>query len=174
MSDLVRNYVNPIIDLFRKPPDTSYPSSGRTGVMTTHSTSTMPSSCCGRSRADLWGFRPGTSCRRWVQIAGFSAGTAVLMAAYGRHVIASEEWRIDERRKKAFEDGSKHHLIQSLGLLCAHKARYPFVTAALFSSGIIMFCGPCYAYSIWNEDRLRKLTPIGGLMFILAWFSFML
>lgn len=51
---------------------------------------------------------------------------------------------MDDKRKRAFENGNKQHLLHSLALLMAHKARFPVVTGSLFTLGLILFVGPCY------------------------------
>ncbi|RCN51313.1 hypothetical protein ANCCAN_02465 [Ancylostoma caninum] len=57
----------------------------------------------------------------------------VAVGAYGAHVIRDDE-KVDARRKKAFEVGSRYHLIHTLALLAAPNARYPWVTSAVFLS----------------------------------------
>ncbi|KJH51189.1 hypothetical protein DICVIV_02651 [Dictyocaulus viviparus] len=106
-----------------------------------------------------------------IRLAGLSGVLAVAVGAYGSHKICDDD-KLDIRRKKAFETGSRYHLIHSLALLAAPKARYPYVTSLVFMSGIIMFCGPCYHYSITGEESVKKYTPIGGVLFILGWLSF--
>uniref|UniRef100_A0A7I4XZR0 Transmembrane protein 256 homolog n=1 Tax=Haemonchus contortus TaxID=6289 RepID=A0A7I4XZR0_HAECO len=108
-----------------------------------------------------------------VRIAGLSGAIAVAVGAYGAHVIRDDE-SIDVRRKKAFETGSRYHLIHTLALLAAPRARYPLVTSTVFLSGIVMFCGPCYHYSLTGKENTRRFTPIGGVLFILGWLTFML
>ncbi|VDM61979.1 unnamed protein product [Angiostrongylus costaricensis] len=119
---------------------------------------------------------PSSSCTAMspiIRIAGLSGAVAVALAAYGSHKIGND-MTIDVRRKKAFETASLHHIVHTLAILAAPKARYPYLTSAVFLSGIIMFCGPCYHYSIAGQESTRKFTPIGGVMFILGWITFIL
>ncbi|CAJ0932094.1 unnamed protein product, partial [Mesorhabditis belari] len=106
-----------------------------------------------------------------IRLAGLSGASAVILGAYGSHVLRDQ---VDEHRKKAFDTGSRYHLLHSVALLGARQARHPLLTALLFSAGIILFCGPCYHYSITGEEKLRKFTPTGGILFILGWLSFIL
>ncbi|VDM50958.1 unnamed protein product [Toxocara canis] len=71
---------------------------------------------------------------------------------------------IDERRLRAFETGSRYHLLHSL----------PLLTASLFLAAITVFSSTCYHYSITGEDTFRRFTPLGGVLFIIAWLSFVL
>ncbi|RCN51314.1 hypothetical protein ANCCAN_02466 [Ancylostoma caninum] len=108
-----------------------------------------------------------------IRLAGLSGAIGVAVGAYGAHVIRDDE-KVDARRKKAFEVGSRYHLIHTLALLAAPNARYPWVTSAVFLSGIVMFCGPCYHYSITANESSRRFTPIGGVLFIIGWLTFIL
>lgn len=112
-----------------------------------------------------------TEMPNFVRIAGLSGAIAVTVGAYGSHKIR-DNFTIDIRRKKAFEMGSLYHYVHTLALLAAPDARYPYLTSTIFISGIIMFCGPCYLYSITGNESLRRITPFGGLMFILGWLTF--
>ncbi|VDO23398.1 unnamed protein product [Heligmosomoides polygyrus] len=88
--------------------------------------------------------------------------------------VIGDSDKVDIKRKKAFETGSRYHLIHTLALLAAQRARYPWLTSAVFLGGIVMFCGPCYHYSITGNEYSRKFTPMGGVLFILGWMTFIL
>ncbi|CAI2301692.1 unnamed protein product [Caenorhabditis sp. 36 PRJEB53466] len=108
-----------------------------------------------------------------IRLAGLSGAAAISLGAYGSHVLRDDP-SIEERRRTAFDTASRYHLIHSLALLAAPSARFPLVTAGLFTSGIVLFCGPCYHYSITGAEGTRKYTPIGGVTLIIAWLSFIL
>ncbi|VDN90855.1 unnamed protein product [Brugia pahangi] len=107
-----------------------------------------------------------------VRLAGFSGVLAISLGAYGAHVLR-EGGNADERRVRAFETGNRYHLIHSVMLFLANKARFPWLTVSLFLGGMVVFSGSCYHYSMTGKDCLRKYTPIGGVMYILAWLSFL-
>ncbi|CAB63338.2 Transmembrane protein 256 homolog [Caenorhabditis elegans] len=108
-----------------------------------------------------------------IRLAGLSGAVAISLGAYGSHVLRDNP-SIDERRRTAFDTASRYHLIHSLALLASPAARFPLVTAGLFTAGITLFCGPCYHYSISGVETTRKYTPIGGVTLIIAWLSFIL
>ncbi|VDM71559.1 unnamed protein product, partial [Strongylus vulgaris] len=85
-----------------------------------------------------------------------------------------DDEKVEIRRKNAFESGSRYHLIHTLALLAAPRARYPWVTTAIMLGGIVMFCGPCYHYSITGQTTTRRFAPIGGVLLILGWLTFIL
>lgn len=109
----------------------------------------------------------------FIRLAGLSGAVAISLGAYGSHVLRDNP-SIEERRRTAFDTASRYHLIHSLALLASPSARFPVLTAGLFTTGIILFCGPCYHYSITGVESTRKYTPIGGVTLIIAWLSFIL
>lgn len=108
-----------------------------------------------------------------VRLAGISGATAVVLSAYAAHKILIDP-NIDERRKKALDNGNKYHFYHTIALLLSIKSRHPGLTFALFTSGIILFSGSCYVFGFGNYEKIRNLTPFGGIMFILGWLSFIL
>lgn len=108
-----------------------------------------------------------------IRLAGFSGVLAISLSAYGTHILR-ESGSADERRMRAFETGNRYHLIHSVTLFLANKARFPWLTVSLLLGGMIIFSGSCYHYSITGKENLRNYAPIGGVMYILAWVSFLL
>ncbi|KAL3989480.1 hypothetical protein ACH3XW_27845 [Acanthocheilonema viteae] len=107
-----------------------------------------------------------------VRLAGLSGVLAISLGAYGAHVLR-ESGNADERRIRAFENGNRYHLIHSVTLFLANKARFPWLTISLLLGGMAIFSGSCYHYSITGKENFRKYAPIGGIMYILAWISFL-
>uniref|UniRef100_F1L716 Transmembrane protein 256 n=1 Tax=Ascaris suum TaxID=6253 RepID=F1L716_ASCSU len=106
-----------------------------------------------------------------IRIAGLSGSLAVVIGAYGAHAL--RQYAInDERRLRAFETGNRYHLLHSVALLGSARARFPLLTASLFLAGIVIFSSTCYHYSITGEETFRRYTPVGGVLFIIAWLSF--
>ncbi|VDM98683.1 unnamed protein product [Thelazia callipaeda] len=108
-----------------------------------------------------------------VRLAGLSGALAISFGAFGSHALR-ENGNVDERRLRAFDTGNRYHLIHSIALLGASKSRFPWLTAALLLGGMTIFSGSCYHYSITGKETMRKYTPFGGLMYILAWLSFLI
>lgn len=89
-------------------------------------------------------------------------------------LVITQNKNIDERQKKALENGNKHHFFHTFALVLSYKAKFPILTAGLFASGILLFSVPCYFYGFCENSRLRSVTPFGGILFILGWLSFVL
>ncbi|KAK3094369.1 hypothetical protein FSP39_000826 [Pinctada imbricata] len=45
-------------------------------------------------------------------------------------------------------------------------------TGVLMTTGIVVFCGSCYAHALTRKKEIRFITPYGGIALILAWLSF--
>ncbi|XP_029042183.1 transmembrane protein 256 homolog [Osmia bicornis bicornis] len=113
----------------------------------------------------LWKLAANTG--PFTRIAAISGATAVLVNAYGSHSKhLNEQYQI-----KVFDTASRYHFTHTLVILGLPLCRAPYVTATFMLSGIILFCGSCYYYSFTGDKRMNKLTPFGGICFILGWLS---
>ncbi|KAI1726315.1 hypothetical protein DdX_03029 [Ditylenchus destructor] len=125
----------------------------------------------GNNSADLWGFYRGASCKNLHQLAGLSGVLAIAFAAYGWHVI-NQDVDGNELRQMSLINATTQHTIHTVGLLISEGARYPLLTAMFFASGIVVYCGPCYAFSIWKMKRPRMTYTAGVILLSLGWLSF--
>uniref|UniRef100_A0A0A9Z1P3 UPF0451 protein C17orf61 n=2 Tax=Lygus hesperus TaxID=30085 RepID=A0A0A9Z1P3_LYGHE len=119
----------------------------------------------------LW--KLASSSGYFVRAAGVSGALAVILGAYGAHTILPDKEK-DEVAKRTFQTANTYHSMHSLALLGVPLCRYPAISGSLFTLGLFMFCGTCYYSSITGDNRLRKLTPIGGTCFILGWLAMIL
>ena len=46
-----------------------------------------------------------------------------------------------------------------------------FQTGSLLLSGMVVFCGTTYYHALTEEKNLRRFTPYGGILLIMAWLS---
>ncbi|XP_003739483.1 transmembrane protein 256 homolog [Galendromus occidentalis] len=106
----------------------------------------------------------------FIGIAGLSGALAVALGAYGAHVVYRNE-EIEEQRKEIYDRTNNYHFIHSLALLGVPLCRRPVVTGSLLSVGTLVFCGTCYYRALTNDNRVRHLTPYGGMLMILGWLS---
>ncbi|OWF49687.1 transmembrane protein 256 homolog [Mizuhopecten yessoensis] len=103
--------------------------------------------------------------RNFVRLAGLSGSVAVCMAAYGAHGMSKAE----EKKKRIYDIGNNFHLIHSVALLGTPLCNRPILVGGLMTMGTLVFCGSCYVYSLTGNDRIRYVTPYGGMMLIVAW-----
>ncbi|KAL7075955.1 hypothetical protein ACQ4LE_004207 [Meloidogyne hapla] len=109
-----------------------------------------------------------------VKLAGLSGAMAVALAAYGAHFV-SDNPNLSAERKRSMEHANKHHFLNTIGVVLASVAsRHPVVTSTLFALGALLFCGPSYAYAIVANKTFRAITPLGGILSMFAWLSFLL
>ncbi|XP_017796051.1 PREDICTED: transmembrane protein 256 homolog [Habropoda laboriosa] len=105
----------------------------------------------------------------FIKIAALSGATAVSLGAYGSHRQYPEENKQD--LKQVFETASRYHFIHTLAMLGLPLCRTPYLSGAFLLSGIVLFCGTCYYYAFTGDNQWNKLTPIGGVCFIMGWLS---
>ncbi len=108
----------------------------------------------------------------------FSLAIAVVLGAFGTHVL---EAHISAKYIDIYETASFYHFVHSIGGLIVIqylKSNAPNkikTISIIFLLGILLFSGSLYILSIheiFSAPGLRKLgaiTPIGGLLFIIAW-----
>jgi len=104
-----------------------------------------------------------------------NAMLAVILGAFGAHALKT---RLDVSMLSVYQTGVQYHFYHSLGLiLIGIIAMNIPVTIWIKNSGwmmlfgILLFSGSLYALSILNIRWLGMITPLGGLLFILAWLS---
>ena len=98
---------------------------------------------------------------------------SVLLGAFGVHALRG---RMAPDLLLAYQTGTQYQFYHSLGLLIVAVllARFPersgFVWAGwLMLIGIVLFSGSLYMLSLTGIRALGAITPIGGLLFIIAW-----
>jgi len=104
-----------------------------------------------------------------------NAALAVMLGAFGAHALKA---RLDVSLLKAYHTGVEYHFYHALGLILVGIIAMNLPANIWLKSsgwsmfvGIILFSGSLYLMSIFNLRWLGMVTPIGGLLFILAWVS---
>ena len=102
-----------------------------------------------------------------------NAALSVMLGAFGAHALKA---RLDASLLKAFHTGVEYHFYHALGLILVGIIAMNLPANIWLKSwsmfvGIVLFCGSLYLLSIFNLSWPGMVTPIGGLLFIIAWFS---
>jgi uncharacterized membrane protein YgdD (TMEM256/DUF423 family) len=104
-----------------------------------------------------------------------NAMLSVILGAFGAHALKA---RLDESLLKIYHTGVEYHFYHALGLILIGiiALNIPLNlwlknAGWMMFAGIILFSGSLYFLSILNIRWLGMITPLGGLLFILAWFS---
>lgn len=107
--------------------------------------------------------------RIWLFLAGLNGAVGVAMAALAAHAFVG-----DATAAGLIEKASRLQLMHALALfgvalLRRHRpSRAVTVAGALFTLGIVLFCGSVYALA-YKAAASAPLAPVGGLAFILGW-----
>merc|ERR1719167_1291290 len=108
----------------------------------------------------------------FVRLAGVSGVLAVALGAYGAHVLGVDPEKA--KLRATFDTANKYHLIHSAALLAVPLARLPRLSGSLLLSGMVIFSGTTYYHALTGDTNIRKYTPYGGMLLIVAWLSFVL
>lgn len=98
---------------------------------------------------------------------------SIAAGAAGRHALNPDNAKALHRFETAV-DYHQLHAVALLGLLALSRQGSTKTTlpACLWSIGLLVFCGSLYAMALWPSAQvLAKITPMGGMAFILGWLS---
>ena len=106
--------------------------------------------------------------RAWIALAALSGLMAVAAGAFGAHGVA------DPQAKAWLQTGAQYQLIHALAVFgCFAVWRMggaPVQIAAwLFLAGGLIFAGSLYLMALGAPRWLGAVTPIGGVLMMLAW-----
>lgn len=105
------------------------------------------------------------------KMAGLLGASAVILGAYGAHVVAHKS---NPEEIRNFETANRYHFYHTFALFGVPFCRFPRITGALFISGTLIFCGTCYYNGLTGDKTFNKYTPTGGMLLIAAWMSMIL
>jgi len=120
--------------------------------------------------------------RMWGALAGLSGASAVMIAAWISHGLASaipaDALTLALARAHS---ASQQHLVHTLALLgvalwCKMQPnRWLDVSAILLTAGIVLFSFGIYTLHLWwpalGQGSLRAVVQVGGMAFILGWLA---
>ncbi|MHB2017340.1 MAG: DUF423 domain-containing protein [Candidatus Xenobia bacterium] len=104
----------------------------------------------------------------WFRIGAGLAGLGVILGAFGAHGLREH---LTPQMLAIYETGVRYQMFHALALLIigvVPRLRAG-VAGSLFVTGIVLFSGTLYAYSITAVKAFAMITPIGGLCFIAGW-----
>ena len=104
----------------------------------------------------------------WIITGGIMGFLAVALGAFGTHGLKDS---LPNELMEVYKTGVLYHLVHSVAILAiglSGNSRY-YVSAMLFSIGIILFSFSLYAYAITAVTAFAIITPIGGLSFLAGW-----
>lgn len=106
-------------------------------------------------------------------IASINGLLVVLLGAFGAHAL---ETRIPADLLDTWNTSVQYHMFHTLALLGVallqreHGAQAGLTLSIwLFGAGLVLFCGSLYVLALTGARWLGMVTPIGGVLFLLAW-----
>ena len=114
--------------------------------------------------------------RIWLLLGAASGASSVLLGAYGAHGL-EEIFNEVPKKRTAYGNAVDYHMIHSLllvvlGLFGSKNkpgGKLFFLNASLLALSILLFSGSIYLWVFGGSDWLLKLTPAGGIGFVLSW-----
>jgi uncharacterized membrane protein YgdD (TMEM256/DUF423 family) len=110
--------------------------------------------------------------RVWLLLAAINGALAVLFGAFAAHGLKG---RLPADMLAVFDTGARYHLAHALAMglsaLAARgaAAKRANTAAALFLTGIVLFCGSLYLLAMTDITTFGLITPLGGVAFIAGW-----
>jgi uncharacterized membrane protein YgdD (TMEM256/DUF423 family) len=108
----------------------------------------------------------------WIRLGAIFAGLAVAAGAFGAHGLRT---RITPHLLEVFEKGAYYQMVHALALIAVGVIAMQRTSTALtvagvgFAIGILLFSGSLYALALGGPTDLGKITPFGGLAFLVGW-----
>lgn len=113
--------------------------------------------------------------KRTLKLAALFGLLSVMIGAFGAHGL--KDTLLANQRFDVFETAVSYQFYHTLALFLtailmkASASKYLRWSAYFFAYGIFIFSGSLYALALTNISMLGAITPLGGLLFILGWFS---
>ena len=96
------------------------------------------------------------------RVASLTAAVAIMAGAFGAHGVSGEP-------KRWLMTGGHYQLMHAIAALVALRWSERLTSSALLLTGAWIFAGSLYAMALGAPRALGAITPIGGLIMIIAW-----
>ncbi|MBM7609996.1 uncharacterized membrane protein YgdD (TMEM256/DUF423 family) [Lysinibacillus composti] len=109
-------------------------------------------------------------------IGAFLAFSGVVLGAFGAHAL--KEKFPEPRYEQIWNTAVQYQMYHAIGMLIISILSMDQLLGAsnllawagyLMFTGVIFFSGSLYVLSITGVKKLGAITPIGGLLFLIAW-----
>lgn len=101
-------------------------------------------------------------------IASLTGATAIALGAFGAHAL--KDTLAEQGTASTWQTASLYHLLHSpVLLILALQTSIRKRTFNLFAAGVAVFSGSLYVLCLSNIKSLGAVTPLGGVLLILAW-----
>lgn len=113
-----------------------------------------------------------TSTRLFILLASLLGATGVACGAYASHGLS--DWA-SAQQIEYFNTAVSYQLFHAITLLAVcilslfYRSMILLISQCFFTLGVVFFSGSLYGYVLSGVKLLGAITPIGGLLLILAW-----
>lgn len=100
-------------------------------------------------------------------------GLGVALGAFGAHGL---EAKVSAKHLATYKTGIQYHFYHAFGLLMLaflqhHIPQKNFkLVKQMMIGGILLFSGNCYLYAVTGMKVFAMIVPVGGTLFLGAWF----
>lgn len=114
------------------------------------------------------------SARLTLLIAALSGALAVMLGAFGAHALRD---MLAPRMLEVFQTGVTYQFYHVLALVAVgmlmqrYRSTALSISAILFSTGMLLFCGSLYVLALTGVHYFGIITPIGGVSLIAGWLA---
>lgn len=103
---------------------------------------------------------------------GLSAGAAVTLGGLRGHLL---DKRLPKERLPLLEVGMRYQLFHSIAMMLSsyamgvYNAALAQAAGVAFGVGVVVFSLSMYGFALLGKPALLKLSPLGGLIFLVGW-----
>lgn len=108
----------------------------------------------------------------WIRIGALSSATAVVMGAFGAHLLKDS---LAPAALDVWKTAVLYHLVHGPALVLYglfERERKGRVAGVCFLIGTLLFSGSLYALALGAPRWCGAITPVGGVLLISGWLSF--
>ena len=106
----------------------------------------------------------------WIGIGAVLGALAVGLGAVGAHAL---EEKLSATALEGWKTAALYHGLHAVALVAAglfvERSGRGAAAAACFFLGVLLFSGSLYAHALGGPRFLVYLTPVGGVLLIVAW-----
>ena len=111
----------------------------------------------------------------WIILGSFGVASAILLGAYGAHGL-EDIFERTPRKERAWGNAVDYQMFHGLALVVlgfsqstGTRAGLVLASACCMVLAWILFCASIYAWVMGGPISLIKVTPLGGILFFIAW-----
>ncbi len=117
-----------------------------------------------------------TTAYNWIALGSILCGLRVMLGAFGAHSLKEH---LTEKNLATFHTATDYLGVHGLAILLVgilalqseRLAKSLKKVVIFFIAGILMFTGSLYALAFDGPRIFGPITPLGGLCFMIAWFT---